>query len=58
MPGLDATGALHLRITKKGDRWSCAELELTRSLGYGTYIVTVRDTSKLEPAAVLEHEHI
>jgi hypothetical protein len=49
----DATGALHLRITKKGDRWSCAELELARSLGYGTYIITVRDTSNLEPAAVL-----
>jgi hypothetical protein len=50
---LDASGALHLRITKKGDRWSCAELEATRSLGYGTYIVTVRDTTQLEPAAVL-----
>jgi hypothetical protein len=49
----DASGALHLRITKKEDRWSCAELELTRSLGYGTYIITVRDTSSLEPAAVL-----
>jgi len=49
----DASGALHLRITKKGDRWSCAEVEMTRSLGYGTYIVTVRDTSHLEPAAVL-----
>jgi hypothetical protein len=49
----DASGALHLRIKKKGDRWSCAELELTRSLGYGTYIVTIRDTTQLEPAAVL-----
>jgi hypothetical protein len=50
---LDASGALHLRITKKEDRWSCAELEITRSLGYGTYIFTVRDTTQLEPAAVL-----
>jgi len=49
----DASGALHLRITKKGDKWSCAELELNRSLGYGTYIVVVRDTTHLEPAAVL-----
>jgi len=48
----DASGALHLRIRKKGDRWSCAELFLSRSLGYGTYLVTVRDTSRLEPAAV------
>ena len=49
----DANGALHLRIKKREGRWSCAELEISRSLGYGTYIVTVRDTSQLEPAAVL-----
>jgi hypothetical protein len=49
----DASGALHLRISKKGDRWSCAELEMTRSLGYGTYIIVIRDTTHLEPAAVL-----
>jgi len=49
----DSTGALHLRIIKKGDRWSCAEVSLSRSLGYGTYILVVRDTSHLEPATVL-----
>jgi hypothetical protein len=49
----DASGALHLQITRKSGRWSCAEAELTRSLGYGTYIVVVRNTSHLEPAAVL-----
>ena len=49
----DASGALHLRIKKKTGRWSCADLALTQSLGYGTYIVVVRDTSHLEPAAVL-----
>ena len=49
----DVSGALHLRIKKKADRWSCAELFLTRSLGYGTYILVVQDTSHLEPAAVL-----
>jgi hypothetical protein len=49
----DASGALHLRMKRKADRWSCAEVVLTRSLGYGTYIVVVRDTSHLEPAAVL-----
>ena len=48
----DAAGALHMRITKKAGRWSCAEIFLNRSLGYGTYSVTVRDTSQLEPAAV------
>jgi hypothetical protein len=47
----DTTGALHMQIKKKSDRWSCAEIYLTRSLGYGTYSVTVRDTTHLEPAA-------
>jgi hypothetical protein len=49
----DASGALHLRIKKKADRWSCAEVIVTRSLGYGTYVLVVRDTAHLEPAAVL-----
>jgi hypothetical protein len=47
----DASGALHMQIKKKSDMWSCAEIFLNRSLGYGTYSVTVRDTSHLEPAA-------
>src|SRR3981189_1718775 len=29
----DSNGALHLRSTKKQDGWSCAEIQLTRSLG-------------------------
>jgi hypothetical protein len=33
--------------------WTCAEVSLTRSLGYGTYSFVVRDTSQLEPAAAL-----
>jgi hypothetical protein len=49
----DSRGALHLRIIRKADRWWCAQVVLARSLGYGTYIVVVRDTSHLEPAAVL-----
>src|ERR1700761_7445485 len=49
----DAQGALHLRIKRRAGRWSCAEVVNTRSLGYGTYITQVRDTSQLEPAAVL-----
>jgi hypothetical protein len=48
----DDKGALHLRIQKKEGKWSCAEVVLTRSLGYGTYDVVVRDTSHLEAAAV------
>jgi len=49
----DETGALHLRIAKSQDGWSCAEVQLTRSLGYGTYLFVVRDISHLEPSAVL-----
>jgi len=48
----DSSGALHMQIKRKSDRWSCAEIFLNRSLGYGTYAVTVHDTSHLEPAAV------
>ena len=48
----DKNGALHLRVTKKQDGWSCAEVQLTRSLGYGTYLFVVRDISHLEPSAV------
>lgn len=48
----DAKGALHLQINKKDGQWTCAEIFLKRSLGYGTYSVTVRDASHLEPAAV------
>lgn len=49
----DASGALHMRITNKSGLWYCAQLALTRSLGYGTYVLTVRDISHLEPAEVL-----
>jgi hypothetical protein len=48
----DSSGALHLRIAKASGDWTSAEVTLTRSLGYGTYSFTVRDTSHLEPAAV------
>lgn len=48
---VDDAGHLHLRIARKGDDWTCAEVNLTRSLGYGTYAFVVRDTSALEPAA-------
>lgn len=48
----DPNGALHLRIAKVANRWTCAEVSLSRSLGYGTYSFTVRDTSDLDPSAV------
>lgn len=49
----DKDGALHLRIHKDGAKWSCAEVILDHSLGYGTYTAVVRDISRLEPASVL-----
>ena len=49
----DDGGALHLLIKKRAGRWSAAEVELSQSLGYGTYVWVVRDVSRLEPAAVL-----
>jgi hypothetical protein len=48
----DANGFLHLRVTKQGDDWVSAEVRLARSLGYGSYRLVVRDSSRLEPAAV------
>jgi hypothetical protein len=49
---VDQAGALHLRIMQRDQQWSCSELNLTRSLGYGTYSFTVEDTSKLDPAVI------
>jgi hypothetical protein len=34
---VDGSGRLHLRITKQGGRWLCAEVVSNRSFGYGTY---------------------
>jgi hypothetical protein len=49
----DPAGALHLRIAGAPGKWTCAELSLTRSLGYGSYEFVVDDVSNLDPAAVL-----
>jgi hypothetical protein len=49
----DDKGMLHLGIAKESDKWTCAEVTLTRSLGYGTYSVVTRDTTHVDPAAVL-----
>ncbi len=48
----DQAGALHLQIVKRDQRWTCSEVNLTRSLGYGTYSFTVEDISGLEPPVV------
>jgi hypothetical protein len=49
----DETGALHLRISGAPGKWAAAEVNLTRSLGYGTYKFQLRDVSHLEPSALL-----
>ena len=49
----DSDGFLHLRLAKRDNHWTSAEVILTRSLGYGTYVFTVRDTSSLDPSAAL-----
>jgi len=49
---VDEQGAMHLRISRAEDDWSCAEASLTRNLGYGTYEFIVRGLETLEPAAV------
>lgn len=51
---VDADGCLHLTIAQRDGRWTSAEIALTRSLGYGTYVFVVRDASTLDPAATLD----
>lgn len=46
-------GALHLRIANNSATWTCGEVSLTRSLGYGSYLFVVRESSHLEPSTVL-----
>jgi len=48
----DQKGWLHLRITKEPEGWTGAEINLTRSLGFGTYAIQVHDLPELEPATV------
>jgi len=50
---IDRKGYLHLQMAERDGRWSCANVRLTRSLGYGTYRFVVQDSSHLEPSAVL-----
>lgn len=50
---VDRNGYLHLRMQKRNNHWSCAEVSLSRSLGYGSYNFVVQDTSHLSPSAVL-----
>ena len=50
---IDEKGYLHLRMAQRDGQWSCAEVSLNRSLGYGTYKFVVQDSATLRPSAVL-----
>jgi hypothetical protein len=49
----DQKGYLHLRMGPQDDRWTCGEVNLTRSLGYGTYRFVIEDTTHFKPSGVL-----
>jgi len=49
----DQKGYLHLHMEIRNGQWTCAEVNLTHSLGYGTYRFVVQDSAHLEPSAVL-----
>jgi hypothetical protein len=50
---VDPRGYLHLHMGELDGLWSCAEISLTRSLGYGTYKFVVQDSAHLEPSGML-----
>jgi hypothetical protein len=50
---IDTKGRLHLSIVRRDNRWTCSNVVLTHSFGYGTYLFSLEDVSHLEPAAVL-----
>lgn len=51
---VDAAGKLHLRITKAGNRFQCAEIIGPTSLGYGTYRFEIEsDLAAFDRNAVL-----
>jgi hypothetical protein len=49
----DDKGWLHLRITHEGGEWAGAELNLSRSLGYGSYSFVIRQAPRFEPGTVM-----
>jgi hypothetical protein len=50
---IDKNGYLHLRMEEHDGVWTCAEVSLTRSLGYGSYIFVVQDIDHLGPSSAL-----
>jgi hypothetical protein len=50
---VDADDALHLKVARRDGKWTSAEIRLTRPLGYGTYVLVIRDMTTVDPAASL-----
>jgi hypothetical protein len=48
-----ADGALHVSVVQRNGVWTSSEVRLSRTLGYGTYAFSVRDTTTLDPAMAL-----
>jgi hypothetical protein len=48
----DSEGFLHLRIARRQNQWTCAEVTLSRSLGYGEYKFILRQLPPMTPATV------
>lgn len=49
----DSKGYLHLRMAIEDGHWTCAEVNLNHSLGYGSYRFVVEDSTHLPPSAVV-----
>ena len=49
---IDNDGRLHLRIVRRGDRWTSAEIGSRRKFGYGTYRFSVASRPR-DPRAIL-----
>jgi hypothetical protein len=50
---VDEKGYLHLKMALRAGRWTCAEVALTRSLGFGSYAFEVADSAHLDSSAVM-----
>ena len=51
---VDEHGYLHLRVTRQNDEWTCSEVALQASLGYGRYDALVEGVERLQPATVFD----
>lgn len=50
---VDANNKLHLKISKVGDKWHCAELDSADTFGYGTFTCTVESDFDFDVNTVL-----